>query len=248
MKQQGRLKVSKKHQRWIGRIVLFAGLAWGNVTLAAQSEPIYNVYALSSQAVTEVDNDLMTATLYVQEQDKDSALLANKINAAMSWAIEELKEYPALKVQTRDYQTYPRYDTSQARRLIGWRATQSIQIETDDFKTAGRAVQALQERLLVQEIRLSAKPTTRSAAADALIIEALDAFKARATLIQQNMTSSGFNVLEVNIQTNHNNPRMYRGQAPQSDMMRSASVAEAPAIETGTSRVSVQVSGKIQLE
>lgn len=226
---------------------LLLGLVFSIPMVQASDETLYNVFSLSSEAAAEVDNDLMVATLLVQAEDKDSALLANKINASMSWAVNVLRPYGALKTKTRDYQTYPQYDSSKNRKLIGWRGSQSILIETDDFEAAGKAIQKLQERLQVQGIRLAAKPETRSAAADALITEALSAFKARAALVQRNMGATGYRILDVNIQSDQNGAAMYESRSYESDMMRSAAVAE-PAIEAGTSRVSVQVYGRVQLD
>ncbi len=131
-------------------------------------ETLYNVFNLTSEATAEVDNDLMIATLVVQLEDKDPAALADKVNAAMAWAIDVLRPYEMLNIKTRDYQTYPRYDTSQVRRLIGWRATQTLQLETEDFGAAGQVIQMLQEKLQVQGIRLMTKDSTREAASDQL--------------------------------------------------------------------------------
>lgn len=220
-----------------------AGLAYAQ----SAGETLYDVYSLSSEASVEIQNDLMIASLVVQQEDADPAKLAEKVNANMAWAIQQLDEFASLKVSTRDYQTYPRYDTSQVRRLIGWRATQSLQIETDDFGAAGQAIQKLQERLQVQGIRHMARESTRRAASEALISEALDAFKARARLIQKNMGALGYKVLDVNIQTGESSAPMFTARAEMADMMRS-SVATEPALEAGTSRVNVQVFGRVQLD
>lgn len=213
----------------------------------ANDETLYNVFSLSSEASAEVDNDLMVATLVVAAEDKDPALLASKINASMSWAVNVLRPFGALKIKTRDYQTYPRYDSGKIRKLIGWRGSQSIQVETDDFEAAGKAIQKLQERLQVQSIQLAAKAETRTAAADALINDALSAFKKRASLIQRNMGATGFRILDVNIQSDQGSAAMYDSRSNGMEMMRSSAVAE-PAIEAGTSRVSVQVYGRVQLD
>ncbi|MFT6300853.1 MAG: putative secreted protein [Pseudomonadales bacterium] len=213
----------------------------------ANGETLYNVFSLSSEASAQVDNDLMVATLVVQAEDQDPALLASKINLTMSWAVNVLRPYGALKTKTRDYQTYPQYDSGKKRKLIGWRGSQSIQIETDDFQAAGEAIQKLQERLQVQGIQLAAKAETRSSAADALINEALSAFKQRALLIQRNMGATGYRILDVNIQSDQGGAAMYDSRLSGVEMMRSAVVSE-PSIEAGTSRVSVQVYGRIQLD
>jgi len=209
-----------------------------------ESHTLYEVFSLSASASADVDNDWMTATLAVQAEDKDAAALANKVNATMSWAVNQLRPYSTLETKTRDYQTYPRYDSSQARRLIGWRATQTLQISTDDFKSAGKAIQQLQERLQVQGIQLSVKEATRKVASDRLINEALNAFKQRARLVQTNLGAPGYRIIDVNIHADNNAQQFNHYEA---DMMRSK-VASAPAIESGSSKVSVQVSGRIQLD
>ncbi|MGQ7843351.1 SIMPL domain-containing protein [Granulosicoccus sp. 3-233] len=231
---------------WLA-VICCAGQISGVAHAQSGSEPQYNVYSLSSEASAEVANDLMIATLVVQQEDADPAKLAEKVNETMRWAMSQLDEFDTLKVSTRDYQTYPRYDTSQVRRLIGWRATQSLQLETEDFSAASQAIQTLQERLQVQGIRHMAQELTRRQASDALISEALDAFKARAELVQQNMGASGYQVLDVNIQTGESNTPMFTARAEMADMVRS-SVATEPALEAGTSRVNVQVFGRVQLD
>lgn len=240
-----------KFRMGVARVVLlpllWAGLALGVAHAQAGDETLYNVYSLSSEASAEVQNDLMIATLVVQKEDADPAKLAEKVNSTMAWALEQLTEFKTLKITTRDYQTYPRYDSSQVRRLIGWRASQSLQLETDDFGAAGQAIQKLQEQLLVQGIRHMASESTRREASDALIGQALDAFKDRALLVQQNMGASGYQVVDVNIQTGESSTPMFTARAEMADMVRS-SVATEPALEAGTSRVNVQVFGRVQLD
>ncbi len=232
--------------RWWVLTVFLALQAVLPVQAQTGSETLYNVFNLTSESTAEVDNDLMIATLAVQLEDKDPAVLADKVNAAMAWATDVLRPYEMLNIKTRDYQTYPRYDTSQVRRLIGWRATQTLQLETEDFGAAGQAIQKLQEKLQVQGIRLMTKDT-RETASDQLIEEALNAFKDRATLIQKNMGAAGYRVLDINIQTGQSNTPMFNARAEMADVMRS-SVASEPVVEPGTSRVTVQVFGRVQLD
>jgi len=227
-------------------VALFAFSFAASLQAQSAADTLFNVYNFSSEASAEIDNDLMTATLLVQDEDKDSALLANKINTTMSWAVELLQPFSTIKSRTRDYQTYPRYDTSQSRRLIGWRATQTLQLETDDFKAAGKAIQSLQEKLQVQGIRMSVKTATREMASTALIKKALFAFRDRAQLVQDTMGAKSYSIVDVSIQTGDSGGPMYDDQAPRMEMMRSA-VSTEPAIEAGSSRVSVQVYGRIQL-
>lgn len=233
------------------RWTVLAGLLSVQLTMPVQAqtmnETLYNVINLTSEASAEIDNDLMIATLVVQQEDKDPAVLADKVNSTMAWAVDLLRPFETLSIKTRDYQTYPRYDTSQVRRLIGWRATQTLQLETEDFGAAGQAIQQLQEKLQVQGIRLMTKDSTREKASDKLIDEALNAFKDRAELVQKNLGSSGYRILDVNIQTGQSNAPMFNARAEMADVMRS-SVAAEPVVEPGSSRVTVQVFGRVQLD
>ncbi len=213
-------------------------------------ETLYDVYRISSEASVEVDNDLMVATLTVQEEDKDAAALANKVNATMSWAVDVLEPFSAIAVRTRDYQTYPRYENSSTRRLIGWRAQQSIELETDDFTAAGKAIQQLQEKLIVQSIDLSVKPATREKASGVLVENALNSFKDRAALVQRNMNSASYRILDVDIRTQHSGPE-YDGGVRTMSMESSSysrSVESAPVIAAGSTTVVVQINGRIQLD
>lgn len=214
----------------------------------AANETLYDVYRLSSESSVEVDNDLMVATLIVQEEDKDATILANRVNAAMSWALNELRPYNSIAVKTRDYQTFPRYENSTARRLIGWRAVQSIELETDDFSAAGKAIQVLQEKLKVQGIRLSVKPATREKASDLLIRDALNSFTERARLIQRTMSSSGFRVLDVDIQTENSSPDHRNGNMMMAEAVSASRVEAPPAIAGGSTTVFVRINGRIQLD
>ena len=205
---------------------------------------LYDVYALSASAQSEVKNDLMTVNFVAQAEGSDAAEVADSINATMGWAVTRLKPYSAIKTESRDYRTNPKY-AGKPRRIVGWNATQMLQLESDDFEAMGAAIQKLQERLQVQGMQLSAKRATRKKAEDALITEAMNAFKQRALLVQQNMGAPGYRVMNINIGTNDHSPGY-----PQMRMESRAvdSLSSAPAIEAGTSVVNVRIDGSIQLE
>ncbi len=220
----------------------------GQLFAQSTQETLYDVIRLSTQASVEVDNDLMVVTLAVQEEDKDAAVLANKVNETMTWALEILDSYESIAVRSRNYQTFPKYDSTKTRQLVGWRANQSIELETDNFAAAGKAIQTLQERLQVKNINLSVKPATRENAADVLIENALNAFKDRAALVQRNFNSGGFRILELDISSNRSAPISRNARVMTLESSSSLSVESAPAIAAGSSTVQVQIQGRIQLD
>ncbi len=229
-------------------IFAFCLLAASSTSYAQDShshEPQYDVYQLSASAEIEVPNDLMTVTMVAQATGSDAAELANKINASMGWAVSKLKPYTKIDTRTLDYQTYPQYERNGSR-IKGWVASQSMRLETDDFEQAAKAIQVLQERLQVQGMQLSAKPETRQRAEDQLMNKALNAFKARALLVQTNMGAPAYRIMNLSINANGTGGRMH-AENYRSDSM-SMSKSSAPSIEAGTSRVMVSVNGQIQLE
>ncbi len=239
----------RQTRRWVlATLVSFSlcsvgiSAAWA----AGHEEPSLpvNVFSLSASASGEAANDLMRATVVVQNESEDAAELQSKINASMQWALARLRPFTQIKVKTQDYQTYPTYDRSH-KNIIGWRASQSLQLETEDVKAAGEAIRKLQERLQVTGIQFMPKPETRKAVEDQLINEALNAFKQRASLIQTNIGEPSYNLLDINVQTGSHHQQQNWGREGAS-MMRSDSVAE-PAFQSGTSQITVQVHGRIQL-
>ncbi len=224
-------------------LLVFVG---SNTTLANANdkEVLYDVYSLSANAQSEVKNDLMTVNLVAQAEGSDAAEVADSINGTMAWAVVKLKPFSTIKTETRDYRTNPKYAGKPAR-IVGWNAVQMLQLESSDFEAMGSAIQKLQERLQVQGMNLSVKPSTRKEAEDRLINEAMNVFKQRALLVQQNMGSTGFRVININIGTAGHSPE-YR----QFDTMSrgAASMSSAPAIEAGASTVNVRIDGSIQLE
>jgi len=215
--------------------------------LQAGNEPLYDVYQLSAEAQIDVANDLMTVNLVATATGSDAAQLANKINATMGWAVNKLGPFTAIETKTLDYQTHPQYERNGSR-IKGWVASQSIQLETDDFEQAGDAIQVLQERMQVQGMRLKAKADTRERAEEQLINTALESFKRRAKLVQTNMGANGYRVMNLSINTSGSG-----GHYRQQDHMRGAvkmseSSFDGPAIEAGTSAVTVHLNGQIQLD
>lgn len=225
-------------------LLLTASCTYAALANAQDQEVLYDVYALSASAQSEVKNDLMTVNLVAQAEGSDAAEVADSINGTMAWAVVQLKPFSTIKTETRDYRTNPKY-AGKPSRIVGWNAVQMLQLESSDFEAMGSAIQKLQARLQVQGMNLSVKPSTRKQAEDTLINEAMNAFKQRALLVQQNMGAPGYRVINLNIGTEGHTANFRQFDT----MARGAqSMSSAPAIEAGDSTVDVRINGSIQLE
>jgi predicted secreted protein len=191
----------------------------------------------------DVDNDWVTAVLALTDDDVDSAKLANRINQTMTWALGVARGHKDLRVKSGGYSTHPVYGDTD-RRIRAWRATQQLVLEGDSAEKVSAAVGELQGRLQLQSMRFSVSPVLRRLTQDELIAESLSAFRARAELVRTSLGKSGYALVSISINTGGSVMPVARFERSRA---MAASVAP-PAMEAGTSQVSVGVNGTIELE
>jgi len=158
----------------------------------------------------------------------------------MDTALKTAKARAKVEVRTGSYRTYPVYNKEKIQR---WRATQELLLEGSDFAELGSLIGQLQERLQVTSLIFSVSPTRRAAVEDELIARALDAFKQRAELVRKQLAAKAYRIVDVSINSGGGVPVPMMRAA----VMEAASVAP-PAVEAGTSTLSVNVSGVIELQ
>ena len=209
---------------------------------AADVTPRYNQIHFQVERNRPVDNDRMHAVLSLTAEDDNAARLADQINRSMDGALKTAKTRPGVEVRTGSYRTWPVYDKNRIRR---WRATQELLLEGTDFAELGNLIGQLQERLQVGSIHFSVSPARRAAVEDELIAQALAAFKQRAELVRKQFAAKGYRLVNVSINTGGGQPApLMRGMAMEA---MDKSVAP-PALEAGTSTLSVNVGGMIELQ
>ncbi len=209
--------------------------------MAADDVPRYNQIHFQVERSRPVDNDRMQAVLNLTAEDDNAARLADQINRSMDAALKTAKARAKIEVRTGSYRTYPVYNKEKIQR---WRATQELILEGADFTELGSLIGQLQERLQVASMNFSVSPARRAAVEDELIAQALDAFRQRAELVRRQLAAKGYRIVDVSINTGGGQPVpiMMRAAA-----MEAASVAP-PAVEAGTSTLTVSVSGVIELQ
>lgn len=219
--------------------ILFLSL--GSAAQAAEQPERFNQISFQVRAAESVANDRMQVVLVVQGEDEHAAVLADRVNETMAWALAQARAQPGLEVRSGGYATQPVY---RKEALVGWRASQELILQGGDFARLGALIGTLQERLQLRSVAFSVAPQTRAGVERRLIDRALDDFKQRADQIRANLGSKTYRIVEANIQTEdqpvHPMP-IVRAQA------MSESVAP-PAFEGGDSEIRVGVHGVIQLE
>ena len=231
--------------RWIS-IAAFASVAWAGAAISgsAWAESLnYNLVNLSVQAERDVPNDLMRVTLKASHQGDSPADVAESINQTMSWALGKAKSVTSVKSETQHYQTHPVYEKTKIR---AWRGSQHLQLESKHFSELSELTRELQSKLAVSSMQFVPTRETRESVETGLINEAIAKFSQRAEQVQQQLKADDYDLVSMNVNTQGQRPTVnYRGAKM---MAMDSAVESAPAVEAGTSVLTVNVNGQIQIK
>lgn len=204
-------------------------------------EPLrYNVVDLQAEAQREIQNDLMTASLYVEQSGENPARVSNSVNIIVNEALRVAGDVKNVKARTEGYQTYPVYGKNKL--LEAWRVRSEIRLESKDFSALSNLIGKLQSTLQLSYLGFTVSPEARRQAENELIAEAISNFRGRADIVKQSLKGREFKIRRMSVNTSgfHPRPVLARGIAAQE--------VAAPNVEGGTSQVTVNVNGTIEVE
>ena len=214
---------------------------------AQQNEQLnYNLVNIQAEAARKVSNDEMHAVLYIEKSNKQPAELAVQITQLMNQAMASAKKYPQVKVETGSQTTYPIYDND-SRKLKEWRGRAEIQIESTDFKAASQLVSELQQNFQTQSINFSVSDAQRKKVENELMVEASKNFQQRAQTLSQAWNKSGYNLVNLNLNTNNSYPQPIMMRASMVKFS-GAEAADAQDVAAGESKITVNANGTIQFK
>lgn len=228
--------------RFAGIVMLWIAAVFAAPVFAADTDLHYNQIRFQASASETVANDRMQAVLAVQDEDDDAAQLADRINQTMAWALAQSKGQKGIDVRSGGYSTQPVYSKNT---LTGWRASQELILEGGDFGQISKLIGTLQQRMQLTTVSFSVAPDTRAAVERRLIDQALDSFKQRAEQVRKNIGTSGYRIVELNINTEDMPVQPYPVMRAEVASMKSVA---PPSFEGGNSDVRVSVSGMVQLQ
>ena len=223
------------------RILMLCGLMIASGWANAETET-YNRVDFQVEAAREVANDLLTATLTVDVQEKQPGRVAQQINAALNEALKTAAAFKSVKASSGNQQTFPVYGKNN--QIDAWRGHGEIRLEARDFKAAGELIMQLQSTLQLGGVQFTVAPDTRAQIEDALITEAIEAFQSRADAIRSAVGAKSYKTVHFSI--NGGTPPHYP-----MPMMRAAmadSAIPAPEFAGGESRMTIQISGTIETQ
>lgn len=224
-------------------------LTLGASTLAslpalAADELHYNQISLRAEASQEVARDKMIVTLYTESQNTDPAKLAAEITTTMNQALDQAREVKAVTLRQGSRNSYPIYDTKN-QKITGWRERAELRLESADFPALSKLTGELLNTLKMENMDFAIDDATRKASEDALLKDAVTAFKARAQLATEALGGKGYKIVNLNFNTNgYPQPYARGGMMMKAAMMESA---PTPQVEAGTSQVSMSADGVIEV-
>lgn len=201
---------------------------------------------LQTEVSREVQNDEMRATLYTEQSHKNPTTLANQISQTINAAMTAAKRYPAVTVKTTGQNTYPIYDDKN--RLTTWRTRSEIELKSTDFRAMSELMAQLQEQLQLGNISFNVSTQQRKTVENELLAELTQAFKQRATILQTAWGSSGYELVNLTINTENQQhyPQPMMMARASADMMENKVAAQT--MEAGNSRIQISANGTVQLK
>ncbi|WPN99151.1 SIMPL domain-containing protein [Pseudomonas sp. MUP55] len=226
-------------------VLTLGASALASLPAMAADELHYNQISLRAEVSQEVARDKMIVTLYTESQNSDPAKLAAEITNTMNTALGQAREVKAVTLSQGSRNSYPIYD-SKNQKITGWRERAELRLESADFPTLSKLTGELLNSLKMDNMNFAIADSTRKASEDAMLKDAVAAFKARAQLATDALGGKGYKIVNLNFNTNGYPMPYERGNT----MMMKAAMADSaptPEVEAGTSKVNMSADGVIEV-
>jgi predicted secreted protein len=227
-------------------VVLLAGAAMARGAFAqsvVQAQPS-GVLSLAAQASADVPQDVVDITLFYEQEAQDPASLTSVLNQRADAALRQAKGVDNVTAHSGSFTVYP--STDRDGRISAWRGRTEVVLESKDFAAASKLAGKMSDSMQVGSVTFSLSPEAQRAAEQKLSTQAIASFKQQAQSSAQAFGYSGYAIREVNIGRNGSSPRPVMMMAARS-MGADAKMSAPMALEGGTSTVTVNVSGSVQM-
>ena len=208
-------------------------------------------------------NDQAVATFAIEEQDKDKAAAASRVNQKMKQGVDILKKAdPQASLKTQGYYTYPVYpedrplangQVAKPRVPTSWRVGQYVEVTTTNLEALPKTAAAAQKVLTLNNLNFGLAPETTKKLDEQRIAATYKNLNERINSIANAMGRKvGDAVLDtVDFEGSGN----YGGQnvahpAPPAPMMlrRSEQAVAEPSFEPGETTLNMRLVGKVRFK
>jgi predicted secreted protein len=219
-------------------------MAQGAFAQSAMMQPQPSgVLSLSAQASAEVPQDVVNITLFYEQETQDASSLTSTLNQRADAALREAKGVDNVTARSGSFTVYP--STDRDGKISAWRGRTEVVLESKDFAAASKLAGKMSNSMQVGNVTFSLSPEAERAAGQKLSTEAIASFRSEAQASAQAFGYSNYSIREVNVGRNGSSPRPVMMMAR--SMNADAKMAAPMALEAGTSTVTVNVSGSVQM-
>jgi predicted secreted protein len=195
--------------------------------------------SLNASATMHIDNDRMTIVMQAESEKPVAATAASEVNAKMAKALAVAKSVPGVTAKTVNYTTNQVIEKG---KMVRWRVSQWLQIETGDFTAGANLATKLQdEGLLLSSLTFSVSPEARRVAVAKLQHDALTDWQSLAKQAAASMGYGGYTPGRLAINVNDNMPPPRPRFAAQA---MAAAAAPEVTVSGGSSEIVLTVSGE----
>lgn len=219
------------------------------------------VITVSAVGVVTHPNDEARATFMIEEQDRDMAVAASRVNQKMKHGIELIKQQdPRAILKTRSYYTYPVYpddpirpsQNSKARQPVGWRVGQYLDMKTANLQRLPEAVAAAQGVLGLAELHFGLAEATAKKLEEQRIAAAYRNLTERIAAIARAMNRNVSDAMLETVDFETSGMPVPRQDAYAAKSMRvspvEAAAVEEPSFEPGETTLNMRVAGKVRFK
>lgn len=195
------------------------------------------IVSLTASANMQVDNDRMTIQLLAQAERPTAAAAAAEVNAKMAKALAVAKAVASVTARTLNYNTH---QVMEKDKLVRWRVTQILHLETADFAAGANLVTRLQDDgLLISSLIFGVSPESRRQAMAKLQHDALVEWRSIAKQAATSMGYAGYVPGRLSVNTGDNGP------SPRYALTAMAArAADQVTVSAGSSEMTATVTGE----
>lgn len=228
-------------------IAVCAALAAAGAAAAQNAPwtPPQNVLQLSASGTVEVQQDMLNMTLGTTRDGADAATVQSQVRSALDAALAQAKKEAQpgqLDVRTGNFSLSPRY--SREGKISGWQGSAQLILEGRDFARITRTASRI-DTLTVSHVGFALSREQRQKSEAEAQQLAIENFRRKADELARGFGFSGYSLREVSVNASHGGPVQPRVMAAAAKSFSS----DAPVpVEAGTTAVTIDVSGSVQLK
>ncbi len=211
-------------------------------------------FSVTGSATLEVPNDTARITWTASAQEKTLEAATKKSIELTNSAIANLKNIPALELQTVNANSYPVYSEQKGNRapeIIAWRVSQNLIVKTNDVSTVSKVIQTVGGKLQLNGLSFDVSEKTRAQYNEQLIKSALNNATQQAVWLAEAVGVDASHVQLEDVRFHGTLP-----VRPEYAVMRASNKAVAlagadsmptPSIEAGLSTLNLSLSAQLKI-